>query len=362
MTDTIAITPVIMSGGSGTRLWPMSRKARPKQLRALMSDETLLQGTAKRASGSAGGVRFEAPVIVCNAAHKDEIQRQLADAGRPAQALILEPMGRNTAPCAASAAALAAETNPESLLLLLPADHHIHDADGFRGAIAQGAEAALDGDLVTFGIRPSAPETGYGYIKRGAAKGAVFAVEEFKEKPDRATAERYIADGSYSWNAGIFLFRADRLAEEMAAHCPDVLEQSRKAVQAARREGAVIDLDAAAFEACPSISIDYAVMEKTERAAVLPMDIGWSDIGSWAALWELAEKDETGVAQGGEAIVIDSRNTFVKTDGPMVAAIGVEDLVIVVSDGAVLVARRDQAQDVKAVVEALKASGRSRML
>ncbi len=363
MSTPLRITPVIMSGGAGTRLWPMSRKAAPKQLRALSSERTLLQETALRTAGEADGVAFAPPIVICNAAHREEIVRQLSEVGVAPGAIVLEPVGRNTAPCAAAATALAAETDPESLLLLLPADHHIRDGDGFKRAIARGAAAAMDGDLVTFGIRPTAPETGYGYIRRGEEMGEVYRVAEFVEKPDRETAERYLEKGVYSWNAGIFLFRADRMKEEMSAHCPDILDAASAAVRGAARDNAIIGLDAGAFGACPSDSIDYAVMEKTGRAAVLPMDIGWSDIGSWAALWELADKDEEGVAgHSGNVVSFGSRNSYIRTDGPMVAALGVEDLVIVVSDGAVLVADRGEVQRIKEVVTLLRDRGRDDLL
>jgi len=358
MNAPVPVTPVIMSGGAGTRLWPMSRKARPKQLRALLGDRTLLQQTALRAGGEADGVRFEAPMIICNAAHRQEIVEQLDAIGVAPGAIVLEPVGRNTAPCAAAAAALARETDGSRLLLLLPADHHIEDGAAFRAAVARAAGAASDGALVTFGIRPDAPETGYGYIRRGERSGAVYTVDRFVEKPDRKTAERYLEEGLYSWNAGIFLFRADRLAEEMDRHCPDILASAARAVERAQRSDAVVALDADAFESCRSDSIDYAVMERTDRAAVLPVDFGWSDIGSWSALWALSDKDADGVAAAGEAISVGSRDCYLRSDGPLVAALGVEDLVVVASGDAVLVARRDRVQDVKKIVEALKARGR----
>lgn len=363
MTEAVRITPVIMSGGAGTRLWPMSRKTAPKQLRALSGERTLLQETALRTAGETDGVVFAPPIIICNAAHRGEIVRQLGEVGIEPGAIVLEPAGRNTAPCAAAAAALAAEDDPAGLLLLLPADHHIRDGGGFRRAVARGAAAAMDGDLVTFGIRPTAPETGYGYIRRGGETGEVYRVEEFVEKPDRATAERYLEQGVYSWNAGIFLFRADRMQDEMSAHCPAILDAASAAVREAARDGAIVALDKRAFGACPSDSIDYAVMEKTGRAAVLPMDIGWSDIGSWAALWELAEKDEDGVAGHSDNVIsLGARNSYIRTDGPMVAALGVEDLVIVVSEGAVLVADRAEVQRIKDVVSLLRDRGREDLL
>ena len=359
MTDKTVVTPVIMSGGSGTRLWPMSRQARPKQLRALMSDHTLLQETALRASGETGDVTFGDPIIICNAAHREEIAAQMDAVGITPAAIVLEPVGRNTAPCAAAAAALMAETGDDGLMLLLPADHHIRDAEGFRSAVARAAGAARDGALVTFGIRPDGPETGYGYIRRGEKSGAVYTVDQFVEKPDRETAERYLEEGLYSWNAGIFLFRADRLAEEMRGQCPEILDAAAAALKAALRSDGVIALDPAIFADCPSDSIDYAVMEKTSRAAVLPMDIGWSDIGSWSALWELADKDEAGLAAHSDRVIaIGARNSYVRSDGPLVAALGVEDLIVVASGDAVLIARRDAVQDVKKVVEELKDRGR----
>lgn len=353
------VTPVIMSGGAGTRLWPMSRQAHPKQLRALMGERTLLQETALRASGETDEVRFGDPVIICNAAHRAEIEDQMRGAGITPAAIVLEPVGRNTAPCAAAAAALAKEGDKAGLMLLLPADHHIRDAEGFRRAIGRAAGAAQGGKLVTFGIRPDGPETGYGYIRRGSQNGDVYDVEAFVEKPDRATAERYLEEGIYAWNAGIFLFRADRLEAEMRAHCPAILEAASNALAKAARSGGVIALDPGAFAACSSDSIDYAVMEKTGSAAMLPMDIGWSDIGSWAALWELAEKDEDGLAASAENVItVDVKNSYIRSDGPLIAALGVEDLVVVAAEGAVLIARRDAVQDVKTIVAELKKRGR----
>ena len=357
------IIPVIMSGGSGTRLWPVSRQQKPKQLLPLVTDRTMLQETAARVGGAADGVEFLRPMLVANAAHLDDLVGQLDDLGMAPMAVALEPVGKNTAPIASVAAALAEENGEgEALLLMLPADHHIRDVEGFRATLAKGAKLAADGALVTFGIQPDAPETGYGYIRRGAALGDGYDVAEFVEKPNRETAQAYLDTGEYYWNAGIFMFRADRVLSEMDRHCPKIRAQSVEAVRKGKRDGVVVRLDPAAFGECPSDSFDYAVMENTDSAAVVPADIGWSDVGSWAALWELADRDANGNAMAGHVTTVDCRNVYVRTDGPKVAVIGADDLVVVVTGDAVLVSHRNEVQNVKAVVNALKDSGRHDLL
>jgi mannose-1-phosphate guanylyltransferase/mannose-6-phosphate isomerase len=353
---TSLVHPVIMSGGAGQRLWPASRAANPKQFHALAGDATLL-------SRALGRMRreglFAPPVIVCNAAHATAVRAELGPQAAGAR-LVLEPMGRNTAACAAAAAVLIGEQDPEALILLAPADHLMADPLPFQAAVEAAREAASAGRLVTFGIAPTRPETGYGYIRPGAALGPVHEAAQFVEKPDAATAERYVAEG-YLWNAGYFLFRADRMIEEMGRQQPEILRQARAAVRAASRNGAgEVALDRDAFAACPSDSLDYAVMEKAEGVAVAPVSgAGWDDLGSWAAVWDASAKDAAGNASPAEAVLVEAAGNLVISDGPTVALCGVEDLVVVVSQGAVLVTRRDACQKVKQVVEALKGSGRS---
>jgi mannose-1-phosphate guanylyltransferase/mannose-6-phosphate isomerase len=350
-----AITPVVLVGGAGTRLWPLSRRAKPKQFHALLGAETLLQATAARVSGSEGEVRFALPIVVSGEAHAVTVREQLGpDAvGR----LVLEPVGRSTAPCAVVAAEMAGGVQGSDLILLLPSDHFVADGPGFRRAVAQAAPAAAAGRLVTFGIPPTRPETGFGYILADG-DGPLRPVRRFVEKPDAPTAAQYVADGRYFWNAGIFLMRADRLLEEMERFRPDILTAARAALRGATEIDGALRLDADAFAACPSESLDYAVMEQTTDAVVAPIDIGWSDIGGFDALWEAADKDSGGNAAHGDTVLIDVADSFVQTDGPVVAVIGVSDLVVVVQDGAVLIAPRNRAQDVKAVVDRLRAEGR----
>ncbi|MET0269832.1 MAG: mannose-1-phosphate guanylyltransferase/mannose-6-phosphate isomerase [Sphingomonas sp.] len=346
------ITPVILSGGSGTRLWPLSRTGRPKQLLALTHIETMLQLTARRADDA---TRFGDPVVVANAAHVDQIEAQLRAVGVTPAPLILEPVARNTAP-AIALAALAAD--PEALLLVMPSDHVIADIAAFRAAIEAAVPLAEDGWLVTFGIAPQAPDTGYGYIRTGAPLGdGVRRVERFVEKPDRATAEAYLAEGCYVWNGGIFLFRADAYLAALDAYVPAIAAAARASLAAARTEGARLFPDAEAFAASPSDSIDYAVMEKAARVAVAPVDMGWSDVGSWDALHDIAAKDGDGNVHHGEVVAIDTSGCLIRSDGPLVAAVGVKDLIVIATGDAILIMPRGSSQEVKRAVEALKAQG-----
>ena len=346
------IVPVILSGGSGTRLWPMSRGARPKQLLALTAEETMLQLTARRTSGIA---HYGTPLVVANARHAEEIETQLAQIGVGHATLILEPEARNTAPAIALAALAAA---PDDLLLVMPSDHVIADPQGFRDVVDAAAPLAAAGWLVTFGITPTGPETGFGYIKRGAALApGVQRVERFVEKPDAETAARYLAEGDYSWNGGIFLFAASTFLAELERHEPKMTECARLAMTGARREGQRLYPDAAAFAASPSESIDYAVMERAERVAVAPVDIGWSDLGSWDALHAIAEQDEGGNVHHGEIVAIDIEGCLIRSDGPLVAAVGVKDLIVIATADAVLILPRGSSQEVKRAVEALKRDG-----
>jgi mannose-1-phosphate guanylyltransferase len=327
----------------------MSRPESPKQLLALTAEETMLQLTAQRTLDDA---RFDPPIIVANAAHADAIEAQLAKMGIVPQALILEPAGRNTAP-AIALAALAAD--PRSVLLVMPSDHVIADPDAFRDAVQAALPFADDGWLVTFGIAPDAPETGYGYIQTGEAIGdGVHRVARFVEKPDRATAEAMLAAGGHAWNGGIFLFRADIFLGVLAVHAPDMLAATQAAMTDGERSGARIHPHAESFARSPSDSIDYAVMEKAERVAVVPVSMGWSDLGSWDALHALSDCDDADNACHGDAIVIDSRNCLVRSDGPRIALVGVEDLIVVASGNDILILPRGRSQDVRKVTEHLK--------
>lgn len=342
------VTPVILSGGAGTRLWPLSVPERPKQLLALIGDRTMLQMTAARVDA--------APIVVAGAPHADEIERQLAEIGIAPAALVLEPAARNTAPAIALAALLAPAEVP---MLVMPSDHLIGDVEAFQRAVAAALPAAAEGWLVTFGITPERPETGYGYVERGEEIGpGLHRVARFREKPDAATALAYVTDGRHLWNGGIFLFRPDAFLDAMETHAPEVLAAAQEAMAARRERGRCIHPDAAAFAASPSISVDYAVMEKAERIAVAPVAMGWSDLGSWDSLYEAAAKDSDGNALAGEALAIGSGGCLIRSDGPVVTAVGVNDLVIVATRDAVLVLPRGETQRVREAVEALKAKGR----
>lgn len=352
MTTHRRITPVILSGGSGTRLWPLSRTERPKQLLSLTHEQTMLQLTALRVADTA---RFEAPLVVANAAHAEMIEEQIAATGVSSPTLILEPAGRNTAP-AIALAALAVD--PDALLLVMPSDHVIARVDNFLAAIEAARPLVEQGWLVTFGITASAPETGYGYICRGEELApGVHRVERFVEKPDRATAEAYLASGRYSWNGGIFLFRARDYLTALEAHAPAIAAAVRDAMADARHDNSRIHPSAEAFTASPSDSIDYAVMERAESVAVVPVEMGWSDVGSWDALHELGPTDEAGNLHHGEVLSIDATGCLIRTTGPLVAAVGVKDLIVVATGDAVLILPRGSSQEVKRAVEALKEQG-----
>ena len=352
------LQPVLLSGGSGTRLWPLSREAYPKQFLALAGDDTMLQATWRRVAVIADA----APIIVAGEEHRFLVAEQLRQIGAPQPAILLEPVGRNTAPAIAAAAMQALREGDDPLLLVLPSDHVVRDADAFRAAVEAARPAAEQGALVTFGIVPDAPETGFGYIHADDASGkpgeGVQRVLRFVEKPDATTAQAYLDAGGYYWNSGMFLLRASRYLEELRKFRPDIVAGTQAAFDAAQRDGDFIRLDKAAFAACPSDSIDYAVMEKTDAAMVLPVDIGWNDVGSWSALWEVSEQDGDGNAHHGDVIAIDSRNSYAYARR-LVALVGVEDLVVVETDDAVLVARKDRVQQVKDVVAKLKSEQRT---
>jgi mannose-1-phosphate guanylyltransferase/mannose-6-phosphate isomerase len=348
------LIPAVMSGGSGTRLWPLSTDKKPKQFHALGSHRSLIQDSILRLQ-AAPGLEVCDPILICNRRHCDDVEAQLHSLGRAAASLVLEPFGRNTAAVAAIAALLAEAQDPDAMVLLMPADHVIEDSAGFSATVAAAASAARE-HIVTFGVEPTAPETGYGYIEGGEViQGAVRKVVRFAEKPDLKTAEGYLATGRYLWNAGIFLFSPAVLLAEMQRHAPDVMTASRLSLDKARRTGAVIDLDETAFAACPSISIDYALMERTDRAAVAPIGVDWADVGSWSELWRLGPRDEAGNYVHGDALLIDTTDTLVWADSKLVGAIGVSDLIIVQTEDAVIILPKSRAQDVKLLVEQVKA-------
>lgn len=349
--------PVILSGGSGSRLWPLSRGLFPKQLLALAGENSLIQDTVLRTQA----VDCQAPIIICNAEHRFLIAEQMRAANTTAARIVLEPTGRNTAPAVAAAAVMVAERDPAGIMLVMPADHIVRNRTKFAAAVADAMEAAERGYLVTFGITPSAPETGYGYVQRGAALeklAGTFAVKRFVEKPDAATAASYIAAGDYSWNSGMFVFKASAFLEELGKLEPEMLANCRSAIAQGKPDLDFFRLAPEPFQACKSISIDYAVMERTSRAAVVPVEMGWSDIGSWESLWDTAAQDEAGNVIKGDVLHHGARNSYLRSEGPMVAAVGLEDVVIVAMTDAVLVSHKSASQDVKRIVEQLEKSGR----
>jgi len=353
------LTPVILSGGAGTRLWPLSRELYPKQLLALTGERTMIQQTALRLEGLAAA----GPVVVCNDAHRFLVAEQLRQLGIEPQAIVLEPAGRNTAPAIALAAHAALEaagpkaaTDP--LLLVLPADHVIRDVPAFHKAVHAALDAARQGQLVTFGIVPTSPETGYGYIHRGPASGAVYGIARFVEKPSAAVAKEFVASGEYYWNSGMFLFGARRYLEELGRLTPEIASACAAAFAAAKADLDFTRVDKQLFEACPSDSIDYAVMEKTADAVVVPLAAGWSDVGSWAALHEASEPDAHGNVSRGDVICEDSEGCYLYSESRLVSAVGLKDHVVVETKDAVLVAPRSRVQDVKKLVFRLKEQGR----
>ena len=350
------LVPVILSGGAGTRLWPLSREMYPKQLLALTSKRTMLQDTVTRLAGIAGA---EAPIVVCNEAHRFTVAEQIRALNITASAIMLEPAGRNTAPAVALAALKALEIDPEATIVVAPADHVIRDASAFQAAAAVAARLAQDGKLVTFGIVAHAPETGYGYIRRGEGTGPAYPVAQFIEKPPLDVAIQFVATGDYYWNSGMFVFKARRYLTELAAFAPDILEASVAAFQAAGTDLDFVRIDKAEFEKCRGESIDYAVMEKTRDAVVLPLDAGWSDVGSWSSLFDALPADEEGNVLQGDVLVYDTHDCYVHSTSRLVAAVGLDDHIVVETKDAVLVAPKDRVQDVKELVARLKKSGRS---
>ncbi|MGH8207188.1 MAG: mannose-1-phosphate guanylyltransferase/mannose-6-phosphate isomerase, partial [Steroidobacteraceae bacterium] len=349
------LVPVILSGGAGTRLWPLSRELYPKQLLPLVGGHTLLQQTVQRLAGLAAS----APTVVCNEAHRFLVAEQLRTIDCAARAIVLEPLGRNTAPAIALAAhaALAADEG-DSLLLVLPADHVIADLPAFHSAIELACSVAREGALATFGVVPQAAETGYGYIRRGALSGGAYRIAEFIEKPDPQRAAQFVSSGEYYWNSGMFLFRARRYLEELEKYAPDIASVCRTSFAGATRDLDFTRIDTRAFESCRSESIDYAVMEKTRDAVVVPLNAGWSDVGSWASLHAACECDAQGNTLRGDVIVEDTRGSYIYSESRLVAAVGLTDHVVVETKDAVLVVPKQHVQDVKKLVARLKADGR----
>jgi mannose-1-phosphate guanylyltransferase/mannose-6-phosphate isomerase len=350
------LIPVILSGGAGTRLWPLSRELYPKQLLALLGPRTMLQQTALRV----GGLDCAAPVVVCNEAHRFLVAEQLLELKVTPRAIVLEPFGRNTAPAIALAAlaALRDAGGLDPLLLILPADHVIRDTAVFQQAVRTALPAAEHGQLVTFGIVPDSPETGYGYIQRGEAQGPVYGIARFVEKPDLARAQQFLQSGDYYWNSGMFLFRAGRFLAELARLAPEMWAACRAAFEQGQEDLDFTRLDVDAFEACPSDSIDYAVMEKTSGAVVVPLDAGWSDVGSWSALHAASDADADGNVSHGDVLQEDSVGCYLYAESRLVATVGLRNHVVVETKDAVLVAPKDRVQDVKKLVNRLKEQGR----
>ena len=376
------LIPVILSGGAGSRLWPLSRELYPKQLLPLIGQKTLLQDTIARLEGINA---LAAPVIVCNDAHRFMVAEQIRLLGIEPQAIILEPCGRNTAPAVAVAALHALQQEEEPLLLILPADHLINDVAAFQQGVATAVELAQQDKLVTFGIVPERPETGYGYIRAERAcplsfvpghllksseqctvnseqNPAAYPVASFVEKPDYETAVKYLESGDYYWNSGMFMFRASRFIDELKKYNPEMLHACQDAVAGMTKDLDFLRLDKDRFGACPADSIDYAVMEKTDSAVVIPLSAGWSDIGSWSALWEVQQQDKNGNVHFGDVLTHDTRNSYLHATHRLIATVGVEDLVVVETADAVLVANKDQVQNVKKIVEQLKESDRNEFL
>ena len=352
------IIPVILSGGAGSRLWPASRKAEPKQLLALVTDKSMIQETVLRFDTD----MFHPPVFICNASHETMIRAQMAEIGVEIGAVIVEPMGRNTAPAAIVAAQHALSVEEDAVFILAPADHHITKPDAFKRTVAAGLPVAERGHLVTFGITPDHPATGFGYIKKGnLLSPGSFLVDKFVEKPPQDVAQAYFDDGGYFWNSGIFLFHAKTLIAEMAAYSPGVEAPALKAYEAAETSGNTIRLDGDIFASCEDEPVDKAVMEHTEKAAVIPCDLGWHDIGSFRALYEI-KADDQGLALSGDVRLSQSQNLLVETDGPSVAIVGMENIAVIVKEGRVLVLNMDKAQNVKDIVTQIKDDGKTELL
>ncbi|TNG00657.1 MAG: mannose-1-phosphate guanylyltransferase/mannose-6-phosphate isomerase [Gammaproteobacteria bacterium] len=344
------ITPVILSGGSGTRMWPLSRSHYPKQFLPLVTEQTLFQDTVTRLPKD---IEMNSTIVVCNQDHRFMVAEQLHQLSIEPKAIMLEPFGRNTAPAVAMAAL--SVKDPDDILLVLPADHVISNEGALADAIEQAVQTAEAGSLVTFGIVPTGPETGYGYIQKG---DALNRVKSFVEKPDKATAESYVSSGDYYWNSGMFAFKASRYLQELEKYRPDILEACHVAMEKSITDLDFIRIDSEAFAACPSDSIDYAVMEKTDQAVVIPLDAGWNDVGSWSSLWEVSEKDAQGNRVHGDVVAHDTHNSLLHSESRLVTAVGLKDIVVVETDDAIMVASKDHVQDVKKISEQLKSTKR----
>jgi mannose-1-phosphate guanylyltransferase/mannose-6-phosphate isomerase len=358
---TTPVFPVILCGGSGTRLWPLSRAMYPKQFIPLLngSDESLLASTLQRL---APGLGFAAPTLLCNNDHRFLLRDELERAGVEPREILLEPVARNTAPAIAVAALSIVEQSPEAILAVMPSDHVVRDVSGFADAVSRAGRIASQGNLVLFGVRPQVPHTGYGYIRMGQSLGGAedegCHVAAFVEKPDLPTAERYLSEGGYFWNSGIFVLPAAIFLEELTRFAPEIVEHARAALGGAECDLGFRRLDGAAYAQCPNISIDYALMEKTSKAAMLPLDVSWSDLGSWRSIWEVAPHDADGNVVSGDAMLVDTRNSYVHSQGALVSALGVEDMIIIQTQDAMLVTKQDRAQDVGKLVAQLKLSNR----
>jgi len=353
------LMPVIVAGGVGSRLWPLSRQYFPKQFLSVASTNTMLQDTLHRI----GNIDHVDPMLVCREEHRFIVAEQLRLSGRSSGGIILEPFGRNTAPAIALAALHSLKSGNDSVLLVLAADHVITNIPKFERALSQGVAPAEKGKLVTFGVLPSKPETGYGYIKKSSLRPSlgdnVYSICQFVEKPDIETAINYVESGEYLWNSGMFMFKASRYLEELVKFRPDMYKACEQAMLGSETDEDFIRPEKGAFENCPEDSIDYAVMEKTEDAVVVPVDCGWSDVGSWSSLWDVTDKDAEGNVLNGEVMTHETTNSYIKSDGKLIATVGLDSVVVVESDDAILVADKSKVQDVKKIFARLKAKGRS---